>query len=252
MSANPYVDGITNIAIPDCETGVSMENHILRGSLYGIESKMGKSTVSLNYMQVGGNIILSNMKAGIVEMTGMYVKEDATLNGLMADLISLDKATIKEGLYCNDLNVNRFVDFKNLEAELIQGGNIKANDVILNSLLVSEYADFRYLKASTGDFSNLRSVCGTIDFNNMKINYANFRGAKSNVDLDLSEAAIDTIEIDNLKVNRILNLNGTTINKVVCHNPIDVEEYAINDKTKIPQEMLDLLKRYSKLTESKF
>ena len=64
MANNPFVDGITNLAIPDSEYGVYMVGHKLAGNLFGRES------------QIEGAAFLSNMKiGGHVDLVGLCVSE---------------------------------------------------------------------------------------------------------------------------------------------------------------------------------
>ncbi len=61
MAKNPFVDGITNLAIPDAAHGVSLKHHQVPGNLFGIEAVV-KGDADLRDMQVKGNAYLRDMQ----------------------------------------------------------------------------------------------------------------------------------------------------------------------------------------------
>ncbi len=106
MAKNPFVDGITNIAIPDSPYGVDLSGRTIKGNLYGIEAKVG-GMLDLRSMNVGGRTVLTKMTVGEasldyshfggqVLMDSIIVEGSLTLNEVVSnDYIYLEGAVVK-------------------------------------------------------------------------------------------------------------------------------------------------------------
>lgn len=102
MARNPFVDGIRNLAIPDCEHGVDLSNHTLEGNLYGIKSKI-EGCVNLESMRVKGDVDLRYMQVeGSLNLIRMQVEGDAHLEKIqIRDVAELRGVEVKGTLYLN-------------------------------------------------------------------------------------------------------------------------------------------------------
>lgn len=61
MANNPYVDGLTNLAIPDCSNGADLSYHEVRGNLYAIESGIN-GDLRLTETRVGHEMIIKELE----------------------------------------------------------------------------------------------------------------------------------------------------------------------------------------------
>ncbi len=118
MANNPFVDGITNLAIPDSPHGVSIAKRKGLFSLYGIESKIG---------------------------------DVADLSGVHVDYVFLNGMTVEKILYLNKMVVGNFANFYELHClkdiymtgakfkKLSAGGLAVDGTLYIDNLVVASY-----------------------------------------------------------------------------------------------------------------
>lgn len=140
MARNPFVDGITNLAIPDSPYGVDLRGHEISGSLYGIESEVAylnlsdilvKKRVFMRDMNIKGEVALNravfydrteltNTKIRkFLDISGMYAKELVLDEIEIGTVLIADKDTqIDDTLHIKDATIDGY----NGPAELKTGG----------------------------------------------------------------------------------------------------------------------------------
>ena len=105
MAKNPFVDGITNLAIPDSLNGVCFADHRVKRSLFGIEAAV-LGNADLSGMTVLRNAYLTGMKVSRnANLRGMNVSKDLYL-GMKASEIFLNGMDISRNAYLDGMNVD--------------------------------------------------------------------------------------------------------------------------------------------------
>ncbi|MEK6920533.1 MAG: hypothetical protein AABX82_01515 [Nanoarchaeota archaeon] len=182
MAENPVVDGITNLAIPNAPCGVYMANHVVPGSLFGINTVVS-GNAGLSGMNVSGDACLGGMNvSGDAYLSGMNVSGNAYLSGM----------NVSGDAYLSGMNVS--------------------GDAYLSGMNVSGDADLSGIRYTTLHLRRGKPL--------------EIRGT-----LDLSGASIDHL---------IVSEDGE-------EKPLIVGSYKLNDKTNIPDALMELLKQYQKV-----
>lgn len=114
MAENPFVDGITNLAIPNSPYGVDLSSCEIPGYLYGIKSKI-KDNVYLTEMNVGKDVKLNGMEINKkrgekfevhLSLSGSNIKGNAYLEEMSIDgSLLLNNVAIRKDLSLNNIDI---------------------------------------------------------------------------------------------------------------------------------------------------
>ncbi len=220
MAENPFVDGITNLAIPDSPHGVDISGHEIPGRLYGIKSviegnadllriKVG-SGCDLRGMCVYGHLQMYGAKIGdqneVARLSNIVVEGDASFGGITTSCIELGGAKIKGKLRLG----NGKIDYG-------LAGNGQVDVVDLHNAKVG----------------GIHFDCGADN----ELGFVNLEGMVAKV-----------IRFGNLFV-KVLSLENAVIKSCDTNWPeVKISDhYIVNAKTRIPTEFQKFLEQYERV-----
>lgn len=219
MAKNPFVDGVTNIAIPDSPHGVYMVGHKLKGMLYGIESL------------IGGDLELSEMTVGKdIRFKKMGVEGDLYMHRLKAHTAELE-----------DIQVTGYTSLTEMEARsylIIMASRFTGN-VDLTGAKIHDGFDFTE-SVVEGKMFLAHGNYGAVIFRNAEIHG------------DLSLEGIRTREesdFGNLTVKGHLRLGGAVMpeeTESYDSEGLVVGSYSMDKDTRIPDNLRKVLEQYKR------
>jgi len=161
MAKNPYVLNRRNVAIPDSPHGVDLDNEVIEGNLYGIESKIDGD---LNMMdaQIGGSVSLNDSE----------IHGAAYLKGIKVETLYSENLKVEQTLTLEN------AEFKEADLECIEiGGSLNLSDICAESVsLIGAGIKYNlYLDKSNLEFLYLDDAAvGNLYLDGAKIEYVNY------------------------------------------------------------------------------
>ncbi len=152
---------------------------------------------------------------------------------------------------CGDINLD----------EMVVSGNVRFNGmcvsetVYLRSMVISGYADFSGIKANNVYLNNTRTSAD-VDFSNMHaLNFFDLSGMRVIGNVYCDDVRIGTLELNRkspISIDGRLDLSGAVIPVLSISgdgsdSPLRVKSYKINEKTKIPDELMTILSQYKRI-----
>ena len=176
MSAkNPFVDGITNLAIPDSPDGVFLVNHSLKNGVLLADGS-----------EIGGDIRMNNFRSKGVKFEGIYVKKDIYANAIMVkEYFIIAQSKLEGGLYIEnakigeadlDLILEGPLDLNNSEFHnILKLSNVKTKRGIHLNNTVTNYIELSNIETPVLELKNCRILgCQSSDFNEDNIQVGSF------------------------------------------------------------------------------